>query len=263
MLLKNRVAVITGAATGIGRAGAKLFAKEGAKVVIADINDKDGQETVSSIKTDGYEATFVHADMTSVEDIENMIRSAVSTYGKLNIFWHNAAQSGQGGIDQLTEESYDKEMAVDLKAAVFGSKFAVPEIRKARGGSILFTNSIDGLRPNPIMLTYTVAKAGLRMLTRHLAVYLAQENIRVNSLCPGGVREDGQRTAFTLKTWDTLCKGSYMTDEELARLMMSRVPSRNSVRVEEVAHVALFLSSDMAKSITGVAFPIDGGATAA
>jgi NAD(P)-dependent dehydrogenase (short-subunit alcohol dehydrogenase family) len=262
MLLENKVAVITGSASGIGRAGARLFAQEGAKVVIADINSKGGQEVVKAIKEEGNEATFVYADMSSVRDIENMIKISVETYGRLDIFWHNAGIGGEPGIDHITEDGYDKAMAINLKAAVFGAKYSVREMRKTGGGCILFTGSESGLRPSTALLAYTVSKAGLTMLTRHLAISLAKDKIRVNCLCPSAVRDKGKRTPLGLKTLESLSRVAPTASAAFARLMRNRIPLGRYVTVEEVAYAALFLVSDWASSITGVALPVDGGSTA-
>jgi NAD(P)-dependent dehydrogenase (short-subunit alcohol dehydrogenase family) len=262
MLLENKVAVITGSASGIGRAGARLFAKEGAKVVIADINRKGGHEVVRTIRRKGNEATFVYADMSSVSDIENMIRISVESYSRLDIFWHNAGVHGEPGIDYITEDGYNKAMDINLKAAVFGAKYSVREMRKTGGGCILFTGSESGLRPSIALLTYTVSKAGLTMLTRHLAISLAKDNIRVNCLCPSVVRDKGKRTPLALETLESLSRIAPTTPAEFAKLMINRIPLRRYVTVEEVAYAALFLVSDWASSITGVALPVDGGTTA-
>ena len=262
MLLKDKVAVITGSASGIGRAGARLFAQEGAKVVIADINDEGGREVAEAIKKGGGEATFVHTDVSLVRDVENMIKTAVETYGGLNIFWSNVATARQGSIDSITEDIYDKAMATDLKAAVFGAKYAIAEFRKTGGGCILFTNSEAGLKPSRVMVTYTLAKAGLTMLTRYLAVYLAKDNIRVNSICPCSVRDKGKRTPFATETLKLVREASTTTPEEFAKLMAGQIPIGRYVTVEELAHAALFLVSDWAGMITGVSLPVDGGAAA-
>jgi len=148
MKLEGKVAVITGAATGIGRATARLFAKEGAKVVIADIKDKESKETVEMIKEVGGEAIFCRTNVAVVSELEKMIKITVDTYDRLDIFYHNAGMAGPGYLENTTEEAYDLSMAVNLKAGYFGAKYAVPEMRKANGGCILFTSSGSGTRPS-------------------------------------------------------------------------------------------------------------------
>lgn len=134
MLLQEKVTIITGAANGIGQAGARLFGKEGAKVVIADINDKEGEETAKGIREQGSDAIFVNTDVCSVRDLENMVKKAVETYGRLDIFWHNAGIFLEGHIDLVEEEKFDKELQTNLKVAVFGTKFAIREMRKVGVG---------------------------------------------------------------------------------------------------------------------------------
>jgi NAD(P)-dependent dehydrogenase (short-subunit alcohol dehydrogenase family) len=254
MLLQGKVAVITGSTAGIGRAGAIAFAREGARVVVSGRSRQRGEEVVGVIKGQGGEASFVPADMLVVADIERLVKKAVETYGRLDIFWHNAGIVGPDDIGNITEEIYDDMMTVHLKAAVFGAKFAVLEIRKSGGGSILFTSSVAAFKQSGYSLTYSLAKTGLVMLTKKLAVDLAKENIRVNCLCPARVRtqmrasiaEDKARAmGIELKEWEKM-------DRE-------RIPLGRYVTEEEVAEGALFLVSDKASGVTGVSLPIDGG----
>ena len=143
-MLQGKVAVITGSTSGIGKAGAIAFAQEGAKSVVSGRSRQRGEEVVSIIREQGNEASFVPADMVVVADIERLIKIAVDTYGRLDIFWHNAGVVEPDYIEDIPEETYDNMMTVHLKAAVFGAKFAVPEMRKAGGGSILFTARLPG-----------------------------------------------------------------------------------------------------------------------
>ena len=252
MLLTGKVAVITGSASGIGRAGAKLFAQEGAKVVIADIN-KQGQQVVEEIKQQGNEASSVHTNLCSVSDIQNMIRKTIEKYGQIDIFWHNAGIAGPGGIEHTTEETYENTMAVHLKASVFGAKYVIPEMEKSGRGCILFTSSISGLKPSSFSLTYSLAKAGLVMLTRCLASHLAKKNIRVNCICPAPVDTPLLHSIATREN---------MTPEDLHKLSVERIPMGRYITIDEVTQAALFLVSDKASAITGVALPVDGGMAA-
>ena len=254
MLLEGKVAVITGSTAGIGRTSAMLFAREGASVVVSGRNAGRGEEVVSLIKEGGGEASFVTADMLVKADIKQLIKTAVSTYGRLDIFWHNAGVSGPDNIEDITEEVYDNVLAVHLKAAVFGAKFAVPEIRKVGGGSILFTGSVAGLKQAGYSLTYSLAKSGLVMLTKKLAVDLAGDNIRVNCLCPGRVKTD-----MSLAAAEQRAKARGMTLKEWEEWDTQRIPLGRYVTEAEVADAALFLVSDKASAITGVALPVDGG----
>ena len=255
MKLKGQVAIITGAATGIGRATAGLFAAEGASVVIADINDEDGQQTVWSIQQTGGEASYVHTDVSSVAALDALVHYAVDTWGKLTIFYHNAGVAGPGTLDATSEEAYDLCMAINLKAGFFGAKFAAPVIRRAGGGCILFTSSGLGLRPSPASPSYSMTKAGLVMLTRALAVSLAKDGIRVNAVCPGPLSETPM--------WHDFVNRVPGTDETAyASGALEGRPIRRFATAQEVARAALFLVSPENSYITGVALPVDGGGVA-
>jgi NAD(P)-dependent dehydrogenase (short-subunit alcohol dehydrogenase family) len=249
MFLKEKVALITGSANGIGRAGALLFSQEGSTVVVADI-DPSGTELVDRIKKQGREAYFVQVDVSLVSEIQKMIGVVAEKYGRIDIFWHNAGIAGPGGIEDTTEEAYEKTMSVHLKAGLFGTKAVIPEMRRRGQGCILFTCSISGLKPSPFSLTYSLAKAGMVMLTRCLAVSLAKENIRVNCLCPGLVD-----TPLLL----SIVTRVGMKPEEFKKFAAERIPMGRYVTEDEVAQAALFLVSDKASSITGAALPVDGG----
>ena len=254
MLLQGKVAVITGSTSGIGRAGAIAFAQEGAKSVVSGRSRQRGEEVVGIIREQGNEASFVPADMLVVADIERLIKIAVDTYGRLDIFWHNAGIVEPDYIENITEEIYDNMMTVHLKAGVFGAKFAVPEMRKAGGGSILFTSSVAGLKQSGYSLTYSLAKTGLVMLTKKLAVDLARDNIRVNCICPGRVE-----TSMRLSIAEQRGRAMGIDQEEWVRRDKKRIPMGRYITEKEVVDGALFLVSDRAASITGVALPIDGG----
>jgi len=254
LLLQGKVAVITGSTSGIGKAGAILFAQEGAKVVVSGRSRQRGEEVVSIIREQGHEASFVPADMLVMADIERLIKIAVDTYGRLDIFWHNAGIVEPDYIEKIIEEVYDNMMAVHLKAAVFGAKYAVPEIRKAGGGSILFTSSVAGLKQSGYSLTYSLAKTGLVMLTKKLAVDLSKYNIRVNCICPGRVE-----TSMRKSIAEQRGKAMGIDPEEWVRRDKQRIPMGRYITEKEVVDGALFLVSDKVSAITGVALPIDGG----
>jgi len=252
--LQGKVVVITGSTAGIGKAGAIGFAREGAKVVVSGRNRKRGGEVVDAIKKQGGEASFIPADMLAVAEIERLFKKAVATYGRLDIFWHNAGIVGPDNVEDISEEIYDNTLAVHLKAAVFGTKFAVPEIRRAGGGSILFTSSVAGLKQASYSMTYSLAKTGLVMLTKKLAVDLARDNIRVNCVCPGRVE-----TEMRVAVAGEKAKELGISPEEWVKRDIQRIPLGRYVTEDEVVNAALFLVSDKAASITGVALPVDGG----
>ena len=252
MKLAGKVALITGAATGVGRASAILFAGEGARVAIADINENDALETVRTIEKNGGESLFVYANLVNVADIENMVKATVARYGRLDVFYHNAGVAGPGRIESTTEEAYDQIMDIHLKAGFFGAKFAAPEIKKAGGGSILFTASGLGLRPSRQSPAYSASKAGLLMLARSLAVALASDGIRVNAVCPGPIA--------TTPLWQgVLARNPEIVPEDYAKMNMEVRPIKRLGTPEEMAQAALFLVSPEASYITGVALPVDGG----
>jgi NAD(P)-dependent dehydrogenase (short-subunit alcohol dehydrogenase family) len=252
MKLQGKVALITGAATGIGRATALLFAHEGAQVVIADINEEDAAKTVQTIKRAGGDAFFTYANLLNMTEVEKMVQTTVATYGRLHIFYHNAGVAGPGRIELTTEEAYDQIMNIHLKAGFFGAKFSAPEIKKAGGGSILFTGSGLGLRPSSQSPAYSVSKAGLLMLTRALAVALAKDGIRVNAICPGPIS--------STPLWQgVLARNPEIVPEEYAQMNMQIRPIQRLGTPEEMAQAALYLVSPEASYITGVALPVDGG----
>lgn len=250
--LDGKVALITGAGSGFGRAGSILFASEGAKVVVVDINDAGGQETVSLIKKAGGEASYLHVDVGIVAELERMIQRAVEIYGKLNIFWHNAGNAGPGRIDRTSEEDFDRTLDIHIKGGFFGSKFAIPEIKKAGGGSILFTTSGSGYKPSPSSPTYSIAKAGLSILTRCLAVQLGRQNIRVNCIAPAS-NKTGLFTAFMSRDPDLV------DPKVMEKRLLEMTPMGRHGEPEETARAALYLVSDDASFVTGVVLPVDGG----
>jgi NAD(P)-dependent dehydrogenase (short-subunit alcohol dehydrogenase family) len=252
--LNNKVALITGAATGMGKATAKLFAQEGAKVVIADINDKEAEETAKEIKIAGGHCTFIHADLSKMASVEAMVKKTADTYGKLDIFYHNAGIAGPGYLDRTTEEGYDLVMAVNLKAGFFGAKYAAEEMRKSGGGSMLFTSSTAGLRPSFGSPSYSISKACVIMMTRNLAIYLAKDNIRVNCICPGAI-ETPQFPVFLTRNPEDNFEKNYA-------MLKARRPIKRMGKPEDIAEAALFLVSEEASFITGITMPVDGGSMA-
>jgi NAD(P)-dependent dehydrogenase (short-subunit alcohol dehydrogenase family) len=254
LLLQGKVAVITGSTSGIGRAGAIAFAQEGAAVVVSGRNKQRGGEVVEKIKKQGGKAHFVPADMMVLADIERLVKETVAAFGRLDIFWHNAGIMGPDNVETISPEVYDEMMTVHLKAAVFGVKAALPLIRKSGGGAILFTSSVAGLKQASYSLTYSLAKSGLVMLTRKLAVDLAKDNVRVNCLCPGRV-QTGMRPEISKER----AKELGISAEEWEKRDKKRIPLGRFITEQEVAEAALFLVSEKASGITGVALPVDGG----
>lgn len=258
MQLKDKVAVITGSATGIGRQSAIRMAAEGARVVISDVDDEAGADTVDRIRGAGSRAAYCHCDVMNVTNFEQLMGFATETFGGVDIFWHNAGttsssitSSEHGYHPDLTEEDWDQQMNVHLKAGFFGARSAVNEMIKRGGGSILFTSSAAALKP-PVgnAPPYPIAKHGLVMLTKMMAVDLAKHNIRVNAICPASIR--------------TAMIEELLADESTKRIvddLIEQMPMRRVLESEEVANCATFLVSEQASALTGIILPIDGGRT--
>jgi NAD(P)-dependent dehydrogenase (short-subunit alcohol dehydrogenase family) len=254
MRLKEKIAIITAAGSGVGRAGALLFAREGAKVVVADINPDSGNETVKMVKGARGEACFVQTDVGKVEDVRNLVEAAVSTYGKLNILWNHAGIPGPGSLETTEEAEFDRTMAINVKGGFFAAKFAVPHMIKAGSGSILFTASISALRASPTSPTYSLSKGALVPLTMSLAASLGPFNIRTNCICPGPIH--------TPMLEGFLNRGGNTDPEFMAnvtRMVEQRSPLGRLAKVEDVAYAALYLASDEASYVNGTILPVDGG----
>ena len=193
MRLQNQVAIVTGAAHNIGRAIARCFAAEGAKVLVADIQDEAGEAVVAAICADGGEASFVHADVGTLEGNRNMVAAAAERYGGVTILVNNAHWERRGSIEELSEEDWDASFDVLLKAPFLASKYAVPHMRAAGGGAILNLSSVHGFQVSPGYPTYETAKAALIQLTKQIALELGNDGIRVNAIAPGAIPSDEMR----------------------------------------------------------------------
>lgn len=256
MRLKDKVAIITAAGSGQGRAGAVRFAREGAKVVVGDIDAKAANDTVRMIKEGGGEAISVQIDAGKVSDISKLIETAVNAFGKLNILWNHAGIPGPGLLEDTEEKEFDRAMAVNVKGGFFATKFAVPHLKKAGGGAIIFTASTAALRPSPFSPSYGLAKGGIANLTYSLAVFLGPHNIRVNCICPGLIDTPMAR--------DFMDRTGRMKSEDREKAVKEYIKKSALNRIgkpEDIANAALFLASDEASFITGVVIPVDGGRT--
>ncbi len=251
MRLQGKVAVITGAASGIGRASALLFAREGAKIVVSDISDALGQETVDAIRAGSGEATYVRADVASEKEIQSLIKTAVDTFGKIDIVFNNAAYYvWPHGLDDISGEEWDQTFAVNVKSIFWIAKFAVPEMKKNGGGCIINTASMASLQPRA-NCAYGSSKAAVVGLTKSLAWQLARFNIRVNAINP-----DSTETPLLRKF---LAAGTDGELEENKRQRTKMIPLGRLVKPEDVAYAALFLASDESSMFTGSALNVDGG----
>lgn len=249
MRLQGKTAVVTGAGSGIGQAVAVAFAREGASVVVVDINVDDGRETVDAIRVANGTATFVNADVGNAGDAERMIRNAIDHFSGLDIVFNNAAMNLRKFVDEMTEEEWDRVHSVNLKAIFLAAKYAIPELRRSGGGVILNTASVDGLTAEVGIPAYCATKGGVVNLTRALALDHARDRIRVNCICPGA-------TDTPLFRWH-LSKAA--DPEAELRKREARIPLGRLLRPEEVANVAVFLASDEASGITRAAIVVDGG----
>jgi len=250
--LKNKVAIITGAARGIGKAAAIIFAKEGAKVVIADLDDQGALNVVNQIKADGNEAMYVHTNLTSAFDVEALVAQTVENYGKLDILYNNAGINLFAQLADTEEEDWDKVMQVNVKSVYLTCKYAIPVMKERGYGVILNTASaaaIVGLRN---LAAYTASKGAVLQLTRNIALDYAKYGIRVNAICPG--------VTATEMTEKVILDDP---DPVAARARFDRVIPRGTMAVpSEIAMAALFLVSDESSYIVGAAIPVDGGYTA-
>lgn len=252
MRLDGKVAAITGAAGGIGRATSLLFAAEGASIVAADVDDAGNQETVDKIVAAGGNATAVHVDVTNAADAAAMVEAAEDSFGKLDILFNNAGVmlSGDGDAMSTDESTIDATFAINIKGVLLGCKYGIPALQRAGGGSIVntasFVASVGAATPQ---IAYTASKGAVLALTRELAVLHAREGIRVNSVSPGPLH-----TELLMKFLDT--------DKKKQRRLV-HIPMGRFGEATEIASAALFLASDESSFVTGTNLLVDGGLTAA
>ncbi len=252
MQLKDKVALITGAASGIGRETALLFAGEGAHVVVVDLNDSGGEETVAMITQQKGKAVYAHADVSKAADCSRRVAVAEERFGKLNILFNNAGIMHAKDDDAVNtdEEVWELTLAINLKGVFLGCKYGIPALRRAGGGSIINTASFVAVMGAATpQIAYTASKGGVVALSRELAVVHARENIRVNALCPGPLRTD--------------LLMSYLNTEEKKKRRLVHIPMGRFGEAKEMAKAALFLASDNSSYLTGSTFLVDGGITGA
>jgi len=252
MRLKDKVALITGASSGIGRHTARLFAAEGASVVATDIDDEAGKQTVSDIEAEGGRAIYVHADVAQEADCQQMVEQAEATFGKLNVVFNNAGimHPQDDNAETTSLDIWELTMAINLRGVFLGCKYGIPALRRAGGGSIINTASFVALMGAATpQIAYTASKGGVLAMTRELAIVHARENIRVNALCPGPLH-----TELLMKFLDTEAK-------KQRRLV--HIPVGRFGEAKEMAEAALFLASDASSYVTGTDFRVDGGITSA
>lgn len=251
MQLADKVALITGAASGIGLEAALLFAREGAKVVTVDVSET-GQETAERIRAAGGQAHFVRADVSRAADAERMVQEAEQAFGRLDILFNNAGISHADDDDAIhtSEAVWDVTFAVNVKGVFLGCKYGIPALRRAGGGVVINTASfVAFLGAATPQLAYTASKGAVLSMTRELAVIHARENIRVNALCPGPLQ-----TELLMK---------YLNTPEKRQRRLVHIPMGRFGQASEIAQAALFLASPSSSFMTGAALLVDGGITAA
>jgi NAD(P)-dependent dehydrogenase (short-subunit alcohol dehydrogenase family) len=241
--LDGKVAIVTGGASGIGAATVRRFVAEGARVVVADINDDAGERIA---KETG--AAYRHTDVTSLADLEATVAFAGSRYGGLDVMHNNAATSGGGYVSEIDPEVWDFSLKVMLTAVFYGTRAAIPALLARGGGSIITTSSVEGFYGEVMAAPYCTAKAGIINLMRTVALEYGRKNIRANCICPGAVDTPmlARLSGVSTRSLDAIA-----ADHALNRIL----------RPEEIANVALFLASDESSAITGTTIVADGGLT--
>ncbi len=247
--LDGRVAIITGAASGIGLATAKLFVHEGAAVGMGDINGERLKQAARSVDTSGEKIVTAQIDVSKSEDILRLVDATVERFGRLDVMFSNAGISARFNVIDLPEESFDRVIGVNLRGGFLCAKHAIPQMLRSGGGSLIFTASELALVGTENSPAYCASKTGLVGLTRAIAVDHAAQGIRVNCLCPGPV--------------DTpMLHGNRTDPEEHARSIIERMPVKRIGSADELARAALFLASDDSSFMTGTTLVVDGGVTA-
>ena len=248
MRVAGKVALVSGAARGIGAATAKLLAQEGAAVVLGDVLETEGRQTAAGIVAAGGQATFMPLDVTSAANWQQVIAAAVAAYGKLDVLVNNAGISGRAAVGETDVETWERVMEINGKGVFLGTKLAIPELRKAGGGSIINISSIYGIVGSETSAAYHASKGAVRIFTKAAAIQYAAEGIRVNSVHPGFV--DSPMTAANHAL------------PEVHNLRIRRTPLGRMGTPEDIAAGILYLASDESSFVTGSELVIDGGMTA-
>lgn len=252
MRLEDKVAIITGAGSGIGREAALLFARQGARVVVGELDAAAGEATAAAVREAGGKALAVQTDVARAGSVERMVQAAEERFGKVDVLFNNAGifPDADGSVLETSEEVWDRVMEVNLKGVFLGCKFGIPALLRAGGGSIInvasFVALIGAAAPQ---IAYTASKGGVLSMTREIAVEFARRNIRANALCPGPV--------------DTPLLATILSDPARRQRRLVHIPPGRFARAVEIAQAALFLASDESSYVNGATFTVDGGITAA
>jgi NAD(P)-dependent dehydrogenase (short-subunit alcohol dehydrogenase family) len=250
--LDDKVALITGGASGMGKVASHLFAREGAKVVLTDVADEAGEAVAASIRDGGGQAAYVHADVSRASDAEAMVRFAVDTFGGLTVLYNNAGvfPERDGSVTETPEEVWDLTIGINLKGVYLGCRYGIPAMIESGGGSIVNVASFVALMGAATpQVAYTASKGGVLSMTREIAVEFARKGVRANALCPGPI--------------ETPLLQELLADPDRRQRRLVHIPMGRFGRAEEIAKAALFLASDESSYMTGAALVVDGGITAA
>jgi NAD(P)-dependent dehydrogenase (short-subunit alcohol dehydrogenase family) len=250
--LNGKVALITGAASGMGKIAGSLFAKEGARIILADVADEVGRAAADEVTASGGEAVYVHADVSKAEDAQTMVRAAMDHFGSLTILYNNAGifPADDGSVTETTEDTWDRVMDINLKGVFLGCKYGIPAMIESGGGSVINVASFVALMGAAApQIAYTASKGGVLAMTREIAVEFARKGIRANSLCPGPI--------------ETPLLAELLADPARRERRLVHIPIGRFGRAEEIVNAALFLASDESSYLTGATFVVDGGITAA
>lgn len=255
MRLENKLAVITAAASGMGRAAVERFASEGARVAAIDIDEANLASLKSDMAAKGHDLVTIAADLSTHDGARDSLNQAAAELGGIDILWAHAGVPGPAGIENVDMKAFHKSMAINIDSAVIGAGEAVGHMRKRGGGSIIFTASVSGLVGSMWSPLYSTAKFGIIGLTKSLCQTFAPDNVRVNVICPG-LTETPMGFEFTSR------KGDVEEAERNKNMMMNAIPLGRIAVAEDMSNAALWLASDESSYVTGVALPIDGGFTA-
>jgi NAD(P)-dependent dehydrogenase (short-subunit alcohol dehydrogenase family) len=248
MRLANKVAIITGAASGMGKAAAELFAREGASIILADIMVKEGEEIVRDIREAGGHAIFVKTNVANEDEVKHMVETAIDTFGHVDVLYNNAGimPAEDGSVTEITEATWDRIMDINIKSAFLCCKYTIPYMVKQGSGSIINVASFVAFLGCTVPQdAYTVSKGGMLSLTKSLAVQYGRYNIRCNAICPGPIE-----TPLLRVLW---------TSEEARNLRLNRIPLGRFGEAKDIVYMALYLASDESSWTTGAWLLVDGG----
>lgn len=250
MLLEGKIAIITGASSGIGQASALVFAQEGAKAVLADIQDEQGEQVARQIRNSGGEVLYVHADVTQAGDARRLIETTVEAYGRIDVLFNNAGIAVFKAAADTTEEEWDRVLAVNLKGVWLCAKYAIPQMQRQGGGVIINTASVHSQATAVKVAAYAASKGGVLQLTKSMALDYAKDNIRVNCIFPGAIETPLMRSNL---------RAVNANEEEEFQKTAAHEPLGRVGLPEEIARAAIFLASDYASFVTGAPLIVDGG----